>query len=579
MLHIPVQSEKHFYTFNYSMNNIQRLLFLAALLAISPVYAQPIQFSNGDILEAELKYQTDKTITFSHAILGEQTIDKAKTRNLQELNLERVYKFTETELNRLKILKGAKTAVTVAKHGVIVAEVKLVSAKDAVDNAQEKNKETAEEKLILAADNLTAAQKEVTAAEDNLKTLKNTVVAESELLVAQDKFKVAKAEVKVSKLEVEVTEAQEDAVEQQEIIATKENLGLAGEKLTAAQEGVKVSEEELRVIRSIIKADDKGLVTTETIRAAEAEFKATGPDVKVTTAEEKLAAGQEQTETKEKLEIAEENFEIAEEKVEVAKQQVEVAEDNLKLAKGEKVNDGFMGTGWFKDWDSSISIGLSGSSGSSVNSTFRTAFNTRYEDKAGRWDFKSFYFLDSEDKIVGENQVNATLVKDWFFEDTKWFAFATGVYDWNQFKDWNHRLQFGGGPGYQFIKTDTWEFAGRAGLTLITEFDKTQYNGNGDPIFNPDGSVFEKNVLGLEGLIGADLTWHITSKQHFSISNYFYPSLTDGGQFRNLTNINWIHSLDWFEGLALKFGIRNEYDTSESIPNEFNYNFSVLWGF
>ena len=171
------------------------------------------------------------------------------------------------------------------------------------------------------------------------------------------------------------------------------------------------------------------------------------------------------------------------------------------------------------------------------------------------------------------------MVKDWFFEDSKWFAFATGVYDWNQFKDWNHRLQFGGGPGYKFIKTPVWEFSGRMGATLITEFGKTQFDGNGDAIINPDGSVLEDTVVGLEGLIGADLTWHITSKQHFSISNYFYPSLTDTGQFRNLTNINWIHSLDWFEGLALKFGIRNEYDTSETIPNEFNYNFSVLWGF
>lgn len=561
------------------MNNIQRLLLLAALLAFSSVYAQPIQFSNGDILEAELKYQTDKTITFSHAILGEQTIDKAKIRNLQELNLERLISFSAREQQRLKTVKTAKTAVTVAKEGVIVAETELVSAKDAFDNADEKNKETAEEKLVLAADNLTAAQKGVKGAEDKFNTAKKTIVAEAALLVAQDKFKVANAEVKVNKLEADITEAQEDAVEQQEIITTEENLAIAGEKLIAAQEDVKTSEEELRIVTGVIKADGDPSVSLDNLLAAEAELKDTSPDVNIIAAEEQLTVEQEQTVTKEKLEIAEENVEIAEEKAEVAKQDVEVAEDNLKLAKGEKVNDGLLGTGWFKGWDSSLAVGLSGASGSSVNNTFRTAFNTRYEDKEGRWDYKSFYFRDSENTIVGENQINATLVKDWFFNDTKWFAFATGVYDWNQFKDWNHRLQFGGGPGYQFIKTDTWEFAGRAGLTLITEFDKTQYNGSGDPILNPDGSELTDTVLGLEGLIGADVTWHITSKQHFSISNYFYPSLTDSGQFRNLTNINWIHSLDWFEGLALKFGIRNEYDTSESIPNEFNYNFSVLWGF
>lgn len=84
------------------MNNKLRFLFLGALSAFSSVYAQPIQFSNGDILEVELKFQTDKTITFSHAILGEQTIDKAEIRNLQALNLERLIKFSERELQGLK---------------------------------------------------------------------------------------------------------------------------------------------------------------------------------------------------------------------------------------------------------------------------------------------------------------------------------------------------------------------------------------------------------------------------------------------------------------------------------------------
>ncbi|GFO71758.1 hypothetical protein BJAS_P1445 [Bathymodiolus japonicus methanotrophic gill symbiont] len=575
------------------MNYKQLFLLLSTLLACLSVYAQPIQFANGDTLDVELKCQKDKTITFSHAILGEQTIDKAKIRNLQELNLERVIRFSETELNDLKILKAAKIAVTVAKDGVRNAEADLVSAKKAVDNAEEKDKEITEEKLVLAADKLATDQEGVTTAEDNLKMLKKTVVAEAELVVAKNKLKVAKAEVKVNELTVEVTEAQEDAVEQQEIIATGEELALAGEKFVASQAEVKVSEEELRVVRTVIKADDdpainlESLLVAETepkgaqaeVNVAEGEVKETELNAKVAATEEKLNEEPGVVVTKEKLEIAKDNVDIAEEKVEVAKQEVEVAEDNLKLAKGEKVDDGLLGTGWFKGWDSSLSVGLSGSSGSSVNSTFRTAFNTRYEDKEGRWDYKSFYFRDSEDKVTGENQVNATLVKDWFFADSKWFAFARGVYDWNQFKDWNHRIQFGGGPGYQFVKAPTWELSGRMGATIITEFCKTQFDSDGNPIIDSNGKTVEDNVVGFEGLLGADVTWHITAKQHFSISNYFYPSFTDSGQFRNLTNISWIHSLGWFEGLALKFGIRNEYDTSETIPNEFNYNFSILWGF
>jgi len=129
------------------------------------------------------------------------------------------------------------------------------------------------------------------------------------------------------------------------------------------------------------------------------------------------------------------------------------------------------------------------------------------------------------------------------------------------------------GPGYQFLKTKEWEFAARIGASGIVEFGKTV-----EDLSNITG-FSEKNILGFEAMAGVDLTWHITAKQQFSLSNYIYPSLTDSGEFRNLTNLSWTRSLDWFEGLAVKFGIRNEYDTTESERNDFKYNFSLLWGF
>jgi len=448
--------------------------------------------------------------------LGDQTIDKINVSNLQDLNLDTLNKIAEGDEGKAYIAaKIAKQDVLMAKQEVDIAKEQLIAAEATYKSSKLTDMKAATDKLHKAEEKLILAVDKANAAEKNARVAKEVRIASEKVEQAKEDLKVAKAQTKAAQVEVKASKKQEGIAKQDLDNALPENIALAEEK-------VEIAENE------------------------------TG--------------------------IAEEKVEVAEEQVKDEKEKVLLAENQVKVAKGEKVHDGFLGTGWFKDWDSSISIGLSGTSGSSVNSTFRTAFNTRYEDKQHRWDFKSFYFLDSEDNITGENQVNATLVKDWFFADNKWFAFATGVYDWNEFKDWNHRLQLGGGPGYQFIKTDTWEFSGRLGATTIFEFGKIQYDSAGNPIVI-DGQVLQENIVGLEGLIGADLTWHITSKQNFSISNYFYPSFTNGGQFRNLTNISWIHSIDWFEGLALKFGIRNEYDTSESIPNEFNYNFSILWGF
>ena len=506
------------------MNKKLLALYLSVILNSSLAYAQPLQFSNGDTLDVKITYYTDSTITFVHPVLGQQTVAKTGVSNYSELNLDNITKLPEGEAGKAIIAANvAKEALLPVKQEVDQANEQLTVAQEALKLADESQIDAAEQQVKDATTKVEEAEKKLIAAADAVD--------------AADKYIVVASE--VSHAEVQVVAAKND---------------------------VKVANDQVVVAKTEARASQK-----QAENAEQAIFTTKSTDVM--QAGEKIAMANTQAE------IAEELVKLAEERVQEANETVLVAEDGVKLAKGEKIDDGFMGTGWFKGWDSSLAVGLSGSTGSSVNSTFRTAFNTRYEDEKGRWDYKSFYFRDSEDKSVSENQINATLVKDWFFTDTQWFAFATGVYDWDEFKDWNHRVQFGGGPGYQFIKTDEWEFAGRAGLTTIFEFGKTQYDSSGDPALNPDGSFHEENIVGLEGLIGVDLTWHITAKQHFSISNYMYPSLTNGGEFRNLTNISWIHSLDWFEGLALKFGIRNEYDTSETQPNEFNYNFSILWGF
>lgn len=506
------------------MNKMRLPLIIAGLLASTSVYAQTIEFINGDTLDVELIQQTMSTITFSHPVLGKQTIDKAKISNLQDLDLNTLVKVAGgAEGQAIEVVKVTEEKVLLAKQELDVAKKKVLTAEVNVKTATDSEVEEREQQLVDATEEHTAAEEKLITAVDDVNAAEKKVIVAREVKVASEQVKVAKSEARKA----------------------KENVRLAEKEIKVAKENVNIAEKSVEV------ADEASVSMAE---------------VDVEHAEKQVS-------------LAEDMLEIAEDGAEEAKEKITVAENQVKLAKGEKVPDGFMGTGWFTGWDSSVSLGLSGASGTSVNSTFRAAFDTRYEDDKHRWDFKSFYFFDSEDNVAGENQVNATLTKDWFFKGSKWFAFATTVYDWDQFSDWNHRLQIGGGPGYQFIKTKTWEFSGRMGLTAIFEFGKTQFDSNGDPMLEPDGSESEENIVGLEGLLGADVTWHISAKQRFTLSNYFYPGFTDAGQYRNLTNLAWIHDIEWFEGLAIKFGIRNEYDTSESIPNEFKYNFSLLWGF
>jgi len=265
--------------------------------------------------------------------------------------------------------------------------------------------------------------------------------------------------------------------------------------------------------------------------------------------------------------IAKDKVVTAEKNLKTIKEKLKAAENSVILAKGKTLNDGLLGTGWFRGWKSDIEIGLLGAAGSSVNTTFRTAFNTGHEDKEGRWTFKSFYYYSSENQVTSNNKVYATLVKDWIFNDTQWFAFASTTYGMDSFKDWRHRLQLSVGPGYQFVKTERWELSGRMAGTGVIEFNRNV------------SSVASPNKYSFEVMVGADLILKITEKQRVTISNYFYTNLTDTGAFRNLSTLVWRHDIEWFEGLAIKFGIRNEYDTTQPIHDEFKYNFSLAWGF
>lgn len=491
-----------------SINNKVPALFLSTFLVSMATYAQPVQFLNGDTLDVELIQQTDTTLTFLHAVLGRQTIDKAKISNLHELDL----------VNLVKVPGGEEG---IALEKVRVAEEKVLSARQEVNSAKEKALGTENNvKIVTGVD---AELQSITAGAE-------LEAAEEQLTAALGSVSDAKDEVKMAK-EVKNASAQVSLAKSEAAIV-RGKFRLAENKIKTAQQNIVIAEQAEK------NADGAGVSLAE---------------AKVDQAEELL-------------DIAEDQMELAEDDVNTANEKIQAAENNVKLAKGEKVNDGFMGTGWFKDWDSSIEIGLKGSKGSSVNSNFRTAFNARYEDTQHRWDFKTFYLVDSKEKKANENQVNATLVKDWFFPETRWFAFASATYDWDEFKDWDHRLQIAAGPGYQFIKTKEWEFSGRIGGTGVFEFGKTV------------GGIKE-DTSNFDALIGADLIWYINAMQRFSFSNYVYTGITDPGEYRNLTTIDWTHDISWFEGLAIKFGIRNEYDTSESTKNEFKYNFSLLWGF
>lgn len=213
-------------------------------------------------------------------------------------------------------------------------------------------------------------------------------------------------------------------------------------------------------------------------------------------------------------------------------------------------------------WKHQLELGLNGASGNSDIMNVHLGFSTEFADSEKAWNFSTAYDRAKSDGDVSANRFFADLKREWIWSDIPWFSYMQGRYDWNQFKDWDDRISASSGIGYQHIKSDTWDIASRAGLGGFIS------RGDGEDISTP------------ELLLALDLGWIISKYERFDFSNSLYPDLDETGEYRNLTTINWAMKMSEARNLAIKLGLKNEYDSSASETqekNDFTYHLSLIW--
>jgi len=208
-----------------------------------------------------------------------------------------------------------------------------------------------------------------------------------------------------------------------------------------------------------------------------------------------------------------------------------------------------------------IEVGLSGASGNSRNSDLRLGYQRRSSSSQRHWLIKSHYQRETSNGNTQENEFFTELTYDWLMPQSRWFRFAKGRYDWDNFEEWDNRISLSGGSGYRFIQRADLTIAGRIGLGL------TQTMGG------------ENDDLAPEGMIGFDANWQINSRQSFEFTNDLSLQLDEVGELRNLTSLAWLVKLDQFNGINLKFGVDNEYesDAGDSRSNDLKYDLSLTW--
>lgn len=242
--------------------------------------------------------------------------------------------------------------------------------------------------------------------------------------------------------------------------------------------------------------------------------------------------------------------------------QAETKAEQVEAAKDE----GLFRTGFLRDWDRQIELGLTGTTGTTDSAAFNAQFNASEDNDSYRATFGAWYFLTKTNATIDRNQTRVFGTFDKRLDGGPWFVFARGQYDNDSLQLWENRVSGFAGPGYEFIKTERVELLGRIGLGYTHEF-------GGNTPSDYDDSRFE-------ALVGVDYKWVIDPTQSIVASSYLTPSLDDiTGEGRVVSNLAYQVDLNKAHGFGVRMGVEHSYDfktPGDDSHNNFKYFVNLL---
>ena len=185
----------------------------------------------------------------------------------------------------------------------------------------------------------------------------------------------------------------------------------------------------------------------------------------------------------------------------------------------------------------------------------------RAESEQTNWDIDFNYAKTEADGE--ETQNNALLYSDWDWKmpSPRWSWFTKLGLEYDEFKQFNLRLNLNTGFGYLLVDAPKTQFRGRFGGGTSREF------GGPDDDYEP------------EATLGADFAHEFSKRQKMSVVVDYFPTWDDFSDYRVVTDASWKIALDEEGQLNLKIGVIDRYDSTPNgvQPNDVNYSLVLLW--
>lgn len=223
---------------------------------------------------------------------------------------------------------------------------------------------------------------------------------------------------------------------------------------------------------------------------------------------------------------------------------------------------------FWKGWEGSVELGITGSAGNSETFNFRTGISLERMRPTMETRVGLLYKYSTDEGVESQNRFEASARNDWLVPDSRWRYFVQGKYEFDEFQSWDSRISGFGGVGYEFIRPEDQpaniSLVGRAGV------GGSQTIGGPDETFTP------------EGLLGLDFDWIIKDGQKFFVHTELFPSLDEFGDFRWITDVGYEILLSEENNLFLKLGAQDRYDSDpggSAKRNDIDYYVTLGWKF
>jgi len=139
-----------------------------------------------------------------------------------------------------------------------------------------------------------------------------------------------------------------------------------------------------------------------------------------------------------------------------------------------------------KGWEASLDLSLNTASGNIKNEqSIRLGGDAVHTTDSTRFAHDLSYYNKVSRGDTTDNKLAYRIMHDWLSQESPWFYFVAGQYDYDEFMSWQKRVSAYTGPGYRFVDTDSMTFDVRAGLGTRKEW------GSENVSLRQAGKIFE----------------------------------------------------------------------------------------